>query len=129
MLVLGSGLLVFGSVPFFTLIHNNAHLNQTSLFKEQQNRIPEEDTLTLVPGFIGAYPNAFLEVDAADVETLVMAIEGLRTEADYVAMRDAWGIRRTDRQFWQRSDAFQLAHEQSSLYNSGILDYNRYSGL
>ncbi len=110
---------------FFTLIHNNAHLNQTSLFSEQENRIPEEDTLTLVPGFIGAYPNAFLEVDSADLAAMVAAIEGLRTEQDYLALRDNWGIRRTDRQFWKRSDEFQFAYRQSSLYDSGILDFNR----
>ena len=110
---------------FFTLIHNNAHLNQTSLFSEQANRIPEEDTLTLVPGFIGAYPNAFLEVDSADLAAMVTAIEGLRTEADYQILRDNWGIRRTDSQFWRRSDEFQAAFLQQSLYDSGILDFNR----
>jgi hypothetical protein len=110
---------------FFTLIHNNAHLNQTSLFKEQANRIPEEDTLTLVPGFIGAYPNAFLEVDFADLAAMVTAIEGLRSEEDYAVLRDNWGIRRTDRQFWKRSDEFQAAYRQSSRYDSGILDFNR----
>ena len=110
---------------FFTLIHNNAHLNQTSLFSEQKNRIPEEDTLTLVPGFIGAYPNAFLEVGFAELGAMVTAIEGLRTEQDYLVLRDNWGIRRTDRKFWKRSDAFQFAYRQSSLYDSGILDFNR----
>jgi hypothetical protein len=110
---------------FFTLIHNNAYLNQTSLFKEQANRIPEEDTLTLVPGFIGAYPNAFLEVGSADLAAMVTAIEGLQTEEDYVVLRDNWGILRTDRQFWRRSDEFQTAYRQSVLYDSGILDFNR----
>lgn len=110
---------------FFTLIHNNAHLNQTSLFREQANRIPEEDTLSLVPGFIGAYPNAFLEVDSADLAAMVSAIEGLRTEVDYSILRANWGIRRTDRKFWKRSDEFQFAYQQSSLFDSGILDFNR----
>jgi hypothetical protein len=110
---------------FFTLIHNNAHLNQTSLFHEQANRVPEEDTLSLIPGFIGAYPNAFLEVDSAELAALVSAIEGLRTEADYSLLKDSWGIRRTDRRFWQRTDEFQLAHQKRSLFDSGILDFNR----
>jgi len=110
---------------YFSLIHNNAHLNQTALLNEQKNRAPEEDTLSLLPGFIGAYPNAFFEVDSVELAALVSAIEALRSEADYSVLMDNWGIRRTDRNFWNRSDEFQLAHQQYNPFDSGILDFNR----
>ena len=46
----------------FTLIHNNAHSNISSLFDEENNRVPENDTLTLVRGVLGSYPAAYLSL-------------------------------------------------------------------
>ena len=110
---------------YVSLIHNNAHLNQTSLFSEQKNRVPSEDTLSVLPGFIGAYPNAFLQVESAELGALVSAIQGLRTEADYSLLMDSWGIRRTNQEFWELTDEFQLAHRQRKPFDSGIIDFNR----
>jgi hypothetical protein len=42
----------------YTLIHHNAHYNISSLLNEQGQRAYDEDTSTLVPGFIGDYPEA-----------------------------------------------------------------------
>ena len=41
---------------YVTLILNRAHLNITSMFGEQKNVAPEEDTLSVIPGFIGSLP-------------------------------------------------------------------------
>ena len=87
--------------------------------------MPEEDTLSVLPGFIGSYPNAFFEVDLVDVGTLVSAIETLRSGADYSVLLDTWGIRRTDPEFWKRSDDFQLAYQQRYRIDGGILDFSR----
>jgi len=45
-----------GPMPF-TLIHNAGHTNVASMFRERKRRVPEEDTLTVVPGFLGSYPD------------------------------------------------------------------------
>jgi hypothetical protein len=110
---------------YVTLVRNNAHLNITSLFGEQKRRVPEEDTLSVIPGFIGAYPNAFFSVPAKDLEHFASSIASMRTEADYTKLLDNYGVRRTNPTFWQQSDAFHAAFEKNAPIAYGIFDYGR----
>jgi hypothetical protein len=106
-------------------LRNNAHLNITSLLGEQKRRVPEEDKLSVIPGFIGAYPNAFLVVNEADLENFADIISSMRTEEDYTALLDEFGVRRTSPIFWQQSDAFHAAFEQNAPVAYGLFDYGR----
>jgi hypothetical protein len=110
---------------FVTLIRNSAHLNITSLFGEKKFRIPEEDTITVVPGFLGSYPNAFLVVKAEDLDRFVDTVAALRDETDYSALLDDFGIRRTSSDFWRQGDAFHAAFEADAPVEYGLFDYNR----
>ena len=110
---------------YVTLVRNNAHLSITSLFSEQKRRAPEEDTLSVVPGFIGAYPNAFLVVNESDLENFANTIASMRTENDYAQLLDDFGVRRTSPTFWQQSDAFHAAFEQNAPVAYGLFDYGR----
>src|SRR5690606_25850224 len=91
-------------VGVFTLLHNNAYTNLSSLFREEHRRVPTEDDITLVRGIIGAYPNTFMLVDKKQLPDFVARIQQLRNEADYHPLRDRYGIRRTDPDFSQISD-------------------------
>jgi hypothetical protein len=110
---------------YVTLIRNNAHLNITSMFGEQKVRAPEEDTVSVVNGFLGSYPNALLVVKAADLEDLVGSIASLRSEGDYRKLLDTYGVRRTSPDFWQHSDRFHAAFERAAPVEYGIFDYGR----
>ncbi|UCH74779.1 MAG: fatty acid cis/trans isomerase [Rhodospirillales bacterium] len=110
---------------YVTLLQDSAHLNITSMFGEKKVRIPEEDTLSVIPGFIGSYPNAFYVVDEDALETFVDTVRGLRSEDDYARLLDAFGIRRTDPRFWTNSDTFHLAYQLRYPVSWGMLDYNR----
>ncbi len=110
---------------YVTLVRNNAHLNIASLFGENKRRVPEEDTLSVVPGFICAYPNAFLVVNEADLESFANMISSMRTESDYAALLDDFGVRRTSPAFWQQSDAFHAAFEQDAPVAYGLFDFGR----
>lgn len=114
-----------GKEYFFTLIHNRGYANVTSLLDEAKNRLPDEDNMTLVPGFIGAYPNVFWDIQSTDLNDLVNRVEMLATEADYQQLLDLYGIRRTSTQFWALSDRFQAAFQQMAPIESGLFDYNR----
>jgi len=110
---------------YLTIVHNNAHLNITSMFGERKERVPDEDMLNIVPGFIGSYPNVFFVVDESELAAFVTTISELRTEDDYSRLLDAYGIRRTNPDFWSNSDTFHLAYQRQSLLEFGILDYSR----
>ena len=110
---------------YATLIHNSAQLNITSRFGDRKERAPEEDTLSVVPGFIGSYPNVFFLVQDSEAAAFVDAITALRSEDDYARLLDVYGIRRTHPEFWTVSDTFNSAYRQAYLLESGVLDYNR----
>ena len=110
---------------FVTLVRNNAHLNITSLFGEKKYRMPEEDTISVIPGFLGAHPNAFMIVDEMELERFVDRVSTMRDEDDYTRLLDDHGVRRTSRNFWQQSDAFHAAYEQYAPVEYGLFDYNR----
>ena len=110
---------------YVTLVRNNAHLNITSMFGEKKNRVPEEDTVSVIPGFLGAYPNAFLVVKETDLGSFADQISSMGTEDDYAQLLDDYGVRRTSPKFWQQSDAFHAAFEQIAPVEYGLFDYHR----
>jgi len=109
----------------FTLIHNDGHTNVASMFHEQKRRIPEEDSLTVVPGFLGAYPNAFFKVKQADLSRFVDAVTGLADEPSYADLMGRYGIRRSDPAFWRHSDLIFGQVELLDYPDRGVLDYSR----
>jgi hypothetical protein len=110
---------------YVTLVHNNAHLNIASIFSEKKERKPDEDTLDVIPGFIGTYPNVFMVVDESELTAFVDAISNLQTEADYSGLLDDYGIRRTNPDFWDTSDTFHLAYWWQNPLRPGMMDYAR----
>ena len=110
---------------YVSLIRNNAHLNITSMFGEKKFRAPDEDTVSVIPGFLGAYPNAFLVVRETDLGAFANTISSMSTEDDYSRLLDDYGVRRTSPGFWQQSDVFHAAYEQDAPIEYGLFDYDR----
>ncbi len=110
---------------YFSLLRNTAYANVASLLSEQENRLPDEDTLMIVPGIIGSYPNAYAVVDEQDVAAFVDAISKLEAESDYAALWDTYGVRRTDPDFWAHSDSVHASFREADPVGFGMLDYNR----
>ncbi len=110
---------------WLSLIHNDDYSNLTSALKQQKNRLPAGDTLTPVPGFIGAYPNAFYTVKESGMEAFVDAVSALATESDYSKFLDSYGIRRTDSRFWSHSDDLHKAFLETDKISYGSFDFNR----
>ncbi|MBQ4851659.1 fatty acid cis/trans isomerase [Pseudoalteromonas sp. MMG012] len=110
----------------YTLIHHNAHYNISSLLNENGQRAYQEDTATLVPGFIGDYPEAIWylpnEVHATE---FISQLQAVASEADYRALKAQFGIRRTHPQFWQYSDILHNVAKEYRGVEYGLFDYNR----
>ncbi|HEX6828704.1 MAG TPA: fatty acid cis/trans isomerase, partial [Burkholderiales bacterium] len=110
---------------YFTLLRNTGHSNVSHVFTEKQEILPAEDTLTVVPGFIGAYPNALYALPRGELPRLAEEVAKLSSEADYRALADRYAIRRTNAEFWAHSDALQDANAAWAPLEAGLLDYNR----
>jgi len=115
-----------GGKSAYTIIHNSAYLNNTQLFREEQRRIPVEDYVTVVRGFIGSYPNIFFQLPAQQLGDFVAAIETLRSEQDYASLLQRYGVRRTDPRFWQLSDSLYQQYREIAPVEAGLFDLNRY---
>jgi hypothetical protein len=110
---------------YFSLLRNTGHRNVSHLMREEGQLAPDENTLTVVPGFIGAYPNAILRVTPAELPALTAALGALASQADYGRFADRFVIRRTSAEFWPVSDALAAAYRQWSPLEAGLFDYNR----
>ncbi|MFA0727579.1 fatty acid cis/trans isomerase, partial [Vibrio sp. 10N.222.48.A4] len=115
-----------GDEQLFTMIHNNAHSNISSLFNEEGNRDYANDDLTLVRGVVGSYPAAYLSLTERNIPTLVKALQSLDTEKDYVALLDKFAVRRSSPEFWPFSDRVHRWYQQDQPIEFGLLDYNRF---
>ncbi|MFZ2990040.1 fatty acid cis/trans isomerase, partial [Ideonella sp.] len=110
---------------YFSVLRDTGHLNVSTLLRESAMLAPAENKLTVVPGFVGAYPNAMLRSSVADLPALAQAVAGLKTEADYRALADRHAIRRTDPGFWAASDALMDAYQRWAPAEAGLFDYSR----
>ena len=108
-----------------TLVRNTGHSNLNGLLYERLNLLPAEDYLTWIPGVAGAYPSAIYHVRDEQLNDFVAGISSLSNEDDYEALMDQFGVRRTNPDFWQYSDALHRAFEQQEPLDYGLLDYNR----
>jgi deoxyribodipyrimidine photolyase-like uncharacterized protein len=117
-----------GSASHFSLLRDSAHSNVAELFHEEKRRLEPEDTLTAVPGFLGAHPNALFEVKRRELDEFVAAVEALRSASDYRALRERFGVLRGSERFWPHSDRIHRDHEERRGLESGLFDYNRLEG-
>ncbi len=113
---------------FYTMLRNSAHSNIAQLFKEDQRRLPDEDSLTLVRGFIGAYPNYFFQVEESELAKFAAAIAELKSAQDYARLRDRYGVSRNAPWFWRFADKAHARHRWQDPVEYGLFDLNRYAG-
>jgi hypothetical protein len=91
--------------------------------------MPENDTITVYPGFIGSYPNFYFSVEKEQLVEFVNMIRYAKTEIDLEQLYSKFGVRRTNTEFWQNTDWFNQQHKKYRGLNAGLLDLSRYENL
>jgi hypothetical protein len=110
---------------YFTMLRNVGHGNVSNVLRESKFLLPDEDTLTVVPGFIGAYPNSIYRLSRAELPALSLAIARLSSDQDYSELADRFAVRRSDPGFWAASDAAIDAYARWAPAEAGLFDYSR----
>ena len=110
----------------YALVHNVAHTNVALMFGEDKRLIPADDTMTVVRGPFGSYPNFFFEIAPADVPAFVDALGAVATDADFERFVVRYGVRRTDPRFWATSDAVREDARRANALEAGVFDLGRY---
>ncbi|RLA20182.1 MAG: isomerase [Gammaproteobacteria bacterium] len=115
--------------PVYTLILNKSLENVAFMTGEDLRRERRLDTLTVIPGFLGSYPNFFFEVDKTQLPEFIAAIKQARSKKDKEAFYKKFGIRRTNPKIWQSVDWFNAQHKKYRRKSAGLFDLNRYLNL
>ena len=113
----------------YTLILNKSLKNVAIMIAENDRREPELDTLTVLPGFLGSYPNFFFNVKQEQLPVFIAAIKNARSDEDKEAFYRKYGIRRTNPKIWEYVDWFNVQHKQYRGLQAGLFDLNRYNNL
>lgn len=111
----------------YTLAHDMAHTNVAFIFNEDLRREPEKDRMTVVRGQFSSYPNFIFAVDENSLPDFVAKVLAIKTQSDFLDLVDAFGLRRTDKNFWQIFDAAQAGLRAQDPLQAGLLDLNRYN--
>jgi hypothetical protein len=114
-----------GTPATFSLLRNTGHASVSHLIGERLELRSQENTLTVAPGVIGNYPNAFYRARADELPAFIEAFGQLRSEADYAAFSARWAVRRTNPGFWAFSDALHARYVRDQPLEAGVLDFNR----
>ena len=88
--------------------------------------ILQNDDLTFVKGVVGSYPSAFLYLNENDISDFYQRLSTIKEDNDYVAILNKYGVRRSDKNFWQFSDKLHKWYEKDQPIEAGLLDYNRF---
>jgi len=110
----------------YTLILNKGYTNISSMFENEDRRDRSQDTLTVVKGLTGSYPNFFFVIGSEVVDEFVTRFEAIRDRDDYERFVGLYGVRRTDTKFWSTSDWFHARLASNEPLRGGIFDLNRY---
>jgi hypothetical protein len=110
----------------YTLVRNKSYRNTTALVPTEKSRIKSEDTVDVVKGFVGAYPNFFLELRLEDLQAFVDQYRAIKNMQGYNALIDKYGVRRSNPRFWQSADWFQAKHLHDNPVTAGVFDLSRY---
>jgi hypothetical protein len=113
----------------YTLLIDNAFSNISTMLGENSRRTPENDRITIIPGFIGSYPNFFFSVEEKQLAEFVDMIRNARTEIDTDRLYSKFGIRRTNPEIWRQADWFNEQHKVYRGLEAGLLDLSRYDNL
>jgi len=113
------------NIRVFTLVHDVAHKTISHLLSEEDSLVPSQDSLSLVPGVLGAYPNAIYYVDESEINNFAQSLANISSEVDYHSFTDKYAVGPQDDNFWFVSDSLHDYFAKSQPMSWGILDYSR----
>jgi len=114
-----------GSSVVRTLVVNRWHDNVNSLFNGEQID-PEKDTIDILEGSIGSYPNMFATVHYRDLPDFFDLLENFDGDDEYMFKMMSYFVGRDDPRFWETFDWFQNNFYEIDPVQAGLYDLNRY---
>lgn len=115
-----------GALRVYSIVRNKEHENISWVLGESLRLAPEEDTLTILEGYWGAYPNMIFDVTEMTLSAFVTQVQKIKSAEDYQSLITNFGVRRTQNTFWNHYDELIAHYRKSDPVNFGYLDLTRY---
>ncbi|RWX50258.1 Fatty acid cis/trans isomerase (CTI), partial [Candidatus Electrothrix marina] len=113
----------------FTIVVNRWHDNVSyfAMILEKEVLDSSKDSMDILPGFVGSYPNYFFKIHEKDLPDFLSLLSGKEKVNKVKIDRFVrYGINRADPRFWQEYDWFQQRFFQEQPVEAGFFDLNRY---
>ena len=115
-----------GKAQVYSIVHNREHANVSWIMGEGLRLRPEEDTLTIREGILGAYPNMFFVLDERQADAFCKAAAGITSRDGYDRLVERFGVRRSQSQFWEIYDEINAVAQRMEPIERATLDLTRY---
>lgn len=115
-----------GTKAYFTLVLDKGYYNVTSLLFDEQNRVKDEDAVTVLSGLHGSYPNMFFDVKQKDLQAFLALAKAVPDQYGLTRWVKTFGVRRTSSKFWSIVDDLHEESKRENLVQFGLFDLNRY---
>ncbi len=109
-----------------TLVINRWHDNVNSLFFEENTLDSSKDTIDILAGSVGSYPNMFGIVHYTELPEFFDLIANFDYSDYYITLYKKYFISRADEKFWETFDWFQEHFNEADPLQAGLYDLNRY---
>lgn len=110
----------------FTIVVNRWHDNVAFPFAEDKAFEHEKDQANFIRGFVGSYPNIFLDLHVDDVPDFFELIANFNGSEEDIAHVRKYVVNRANDNFWERYDWFQQRFKEDQPVQAGLFDLNRY---
>ena len=116
-----------GSYIRKSLVINRWHDNVNSLFLESRNLDPKKDTMDVLDGSIGSYPNVFAIVTLHDLPDFLDLMKNCSGTPYDIKRMKKYFISRSNPDFWKYYDWFVEDFYKHNPIEAGLYDLNRYA--
>ncbi len=113
----------------FSLIRNKEHFNVWFVFFEDDRREKLEDSLYVVPGFVGSYPMQFFDVPYGRLNDFIADMKEISSKSQYESFLRKFGVNQNSKEFWPFYDFLTEKFRRMSPVEAGLMDLNRYGNL
>lgn len=110
----------------YSLVRNRRHSNVAFMLGESLRYQVDMDSLTVLPGLIGSYPNLMFQLELTDLDTFTRHLNAVNSDKDFEQLIEHWGVRRMSKGFWDNFHSFSTYMQKHDPINAGLYDMNRY---
>lgn len=111
----------------YTMILNRYHSSVAFLIGDNGRLDKSRDTIHVVKGFLGSYPNIYFDVPFRKAPLFFrMLLKSKGKHKGFMKFFATFGVRRSDARLWEMTDFFDDRFKQDFPIQAGIFDLNRY---